>query len=109
MKLLLIIHRDDAALEAFINATRQANLAGFTVLRSSGIGRTSQRQPLEFGFMGFLTGDANRLENSTLLSFVEDTKLPEVQKLLHDHIKDFGEPGGGMYAVLPVESFGGLE
>jgi hypothetical protein len=109
MKLLVIIHRDDAALEAFVTATRQANLAGFTVLRSSGIGRTSQRQPLEFGFMGFLTGSETRLENSTLLSFVEDAKLPEVQKLLHEHIKDFGTPGGGMYAVLPVESFGGIE
>jgi hypothetical protein len=109
MKLLIIIHRDDTALEAFIAATRQANLAGFTVLRSNGIGRTSQRQPLEFGFMGLLAGSESRLENSTLLSFVEDAKLPEVQKLLLDHIKDFGAPGGGMYAVLPVEAFGGIE
>jgi hypothetical protein len=109
MKLLIVIHRDDAALEAFIAAARQANLAGFTVLRSQGIGRTSQRQPLEFGFMGFLTGSESRLENSTLLSSVEDARLPEVLHLLQDHIKDFGAPGGGMYAVLPVESFGGIE
>jgi hypothetical protein len=109
MKLLLIIHRDDAALEAFITAVRQANLAGFTLLHSSGIGRTSHTQPLEFGFMGLLTGSEGRLENSTLLSFVEDDKLPEVTALLTTHIKDFGTRGGGMYAVLPVESFGGLE
>jgi hypothetical protein len=109
MKLLVVIHRDDAALEAFMAAVRQANLAGFTVLRSSGIGRTSQRQPLEFGFMGILSGSEGRLENSTVLSFVQDSFLAQVQKLLHTHIKDFGAPGGGMYAVLPVESFGGIE
>jgi hypothetical protein len=109
MKLLVVIHRDDAALEAFMTAVRQSNLAGFTLLRSSGIGRTSQRQPLEFGFMGLLSGNEGRLENSTVLSFVEESKLPEVQALLHSHVKDFGAPGGGMYAVLPVESFGGIE
>lgn len=90
-------------------AVRQANMAGFTLLRSSGIGRTSQRQSLEFGFMGLLLQDSTRLENSTLLSFVEDGNLPKVLQLLTDHIKDFGAPGGGMYAVLPVESFGGIE
>jgi nitrogen regulatory protein PII len=110
MKLLIIIHRDDTALEAFIEAARQANLAGFTLIRSSGIGRTSQHQPLEFGFMGLLTGQNNtRLENSTLLSFVHDQHLTRVLELLNQHIKDFNAPGGGMYAVLPVESYGGVE
>ncbi|MFN3266748.1 MAG: hypothetical protein ACK41E_07910 [Deinococcales bacterium] len=109
MKLLMVIHRDDAALESFIAAVRQANLAGITLLRSSGVGRNSQRHPLEFGFMGFLVENAERLENTTLLSFIEDDNLPKVLQLLEQHITDFAASGGGMYAVLPVESHGGIE
>lgn len=106
----MIIHRDDAALEAFIEAVRSENLTGFTLLRSSGIGRTTEAKPLEFSFMDLLKGqDSSRLENSTLLSFVDDERLARVIELLKQHITDFDAPGGGMYAVLPVESFGGVE
>jgi hypothetical protein len=112
--LLVLIHRDTAALEAFFGDVRRENLAGFTLLRSSGVGRTSDRVPLEFssgGLLSLLTGsgESDRLENTTALSFVEDAHLPRVLELLRARITDLGQPGGGLYTVLPVESSGGLE
>ncbi len=114
MKLLMIVHRDDAALEAFIGAVRQEHLAGFTLTRSGGVGRTSQKPIEEMrigGFLGFLTGnnEDTRLKNITLWSVVHDERLPRVLELLNQHIPDVDQVGGGLYVVLPVESFGGLE
>jgi hypothetical protein len=114
MKLLLIVHRDDAALGQFIDAVREEKLAGFTTMRSSGIGRTSDKHVEEFGvggFLGLLTGahQGSNLENTTLWSLVRDEQMPRVLELLHRFIQDFDAPGGGLYAVMPVESFGGVE
>jgi hypothetical protein len=114
MKLLVVIHRDNAALEAFFQDVRRENLAGFTVLRSSGVGRTSERVPLEFsggGLLSLLTGsgEAGRLENTTALSFVDDTRLERVLAILRTHLTDLNKPGSGLYAVLNVETSGGLE
>jgi nitrogen regulatory protein PII len=115
MKLLMVIHRDDSELERFLSAVRAENLAGFTLMRSSGVGRTSQKIPLEFGMgglMGLLTGESDkstRLENTTALSLVHDERLPRVLELLNQHCTDVGKPGGGLYAVLNVSDYGGLE
>jgi hypothetical protein len=114
MKLLLIVHRDDAALGQFIGAVRKQQLAGFTTMRSSGIGRTSDKHVEEVGiggFLGFLTGvhQGSNLHNTTLWSLVHDHQMPRVLELLHQYIQDFDAPGGGLYCVLPVESFGGVE
>jgi Ni,Fe-hydrogenase III large subunit len=114
MKLLMIVHRDDAALEAFMSAVRQEKLTGFTLARSSGVGRTSQKHIEEMrigGFLGFLTGaeQDTRLENTTLWSVVHEERLPRVLELLKQHIPDVDQPSGGLYVVLPVESFGGVE
>jgi hypothetical protein len=114
MKLLLLVHRDDAALERFIAVVRQQNLAGFSLLPSSGVGRTSDKITTEFGMAGLLglltgAGESQRLRNTTVFSLIHDEHLPKVLEILHQHVTDFGKPGGGVYAVLPVEQFGGLE
>lgn len=112
MKLFLLIHKDDAALEAFFRAVRAEKLAGFTVLPSTGVGRTSEKSVEEFSFKSLarlLNDDGERLKNVTVFSFVEDDKLPRVLELATSHCTDVGKPGAGLYAVLPVEMIAGLD
>jgi hypothetical protein len=115
MKILLIVHRNDEALEQFIQAVRQENLAGFTITPSRGVGRTSQRlNNAEIGIgsvLSLLAGsnEGAKLENTTMWSLVQDDRLPRVLELLKMHVSDFSSQGSGLYAVLPVESFGGVE
>jgi hypothetical protein len=54
-------------------------------------------------------GESDRLENTTAFSLVHDDRLPRVLELLRLHCEDFSQPGSGLYAVLNVAEFGGLE
>ncbi|MEZ4633249.1 MAG: hypothetical protein R2880_21470 [Deinococcales bacterium] len=110
MKLLIVVHKDDVALDRFMGAARAEKLCGFTLFDSSGIGRTTENKRLEFsigGLSDLLKG--SRFSNSTLLSFVEDERLGRVLELMKHHLGDLEQPGAGLYAVLNVESFGGIE
>ena len=108
--MLLIVHKDDDRLAAFFEAARSAGLSGFTVLPSHGIGHAAgASKPFDFaigGLAGLFSG--GRLENVTALSLVEDGKLPALLGLLKKHLSDLDEPGGGLYAVLPVEQAGSV-
>lgn len=110
MKLLLLVHRDDAALQRLIDAARLERIAGFTILPSRGVGKATQAHPTEFsigGLFNVLQGD--RLENTTVLSLIEDDRVPRMLELVRAHLTDLDQPGGGVYAVLPVDAFGSLE
>jgi hypothetical protein len=112
MKLFLLVHKQDAALEAFFRAVHAEKLAGFTMLPSTGVGRTSQKPLEEFGFGALfraMRDDGEPIKNVTVLSFVSDDKLPRVLELTKLHCTDIGKPGTGLYAVLPVETIAGLE
>ncbi|MGL4612258.1 MAG: hypothetical protein ACRCYY_21690 [Trueperaceae bacterium] len=111
MKLFLFVHKDDTALASFIKAARVEQLTGFTLLPSTGAGRTSQK-PIEefaFGFSRLLRGEGERLKNVTLFSVIADDKLPRLIELMKQHCTDIGQPGAGLYVVLPIEAAGGLE
>ena len=106
----MLVHRDDAALQRFIDAARAEKLAGFTILPSHGVGRGTDAHPTEFsvgGLLNLLQGD--RLENTTVLSLVSEDRLPRMLELVRAHLTDLDQPGGGVYAVLPVDAFGSLE
>jgi hypothetical protein len=111
MKLFLLIHKDDAALESFIRAVRAEKLTGFTVLPSTGVGRVSQKPFEEFSFKALsrlMTEQGERIKNVTLLSFISDDKLPRLLELTKLHCTDIGKPGTGLYAILRVENIVGL-
>jgi len=110
MKLLILIHKDDTVLDAFIQAARAEQLCGFTLLDSSGVGRMSDERRLDFS-VGSLSSilKGSRFSNTTLLSFIEDNRLERVVELLKQHLDDLSQPGAGLYAVLNVDSFGGIE
>jgi hypothetical protein len=40
---------------------------------------------------------------------VADDKLARMLELMREHLTDLDRPGGGVYVVLPVESYGSLE
>lgn len=110
MKFLLIVHRDDMALANFLDAARANGLGGFTLMSSRGIGRARKKENLEVSIGSLaqvLMG--SRLENTTVFTIVADDKLPKLLDLMHEHLNDLDRPGGGVYVVLPVESYGSLE
>jgi hypothetical protein len=112
MKLFLLVHKDDGALANFFQAVRAEKLTGFTVLPSTGVGRMSQKPLEEFSFKALsrlMNDDGERIRNVTVLSFIEDDKLPRLLELTQLHCTDIGKPGAGLYAVLPVEAMAGLE
>lgn len=112
MKLFLLVHKDDAALENFIRSVRAEKLAGFTVLPSTGVGRTSQKPLEEFSFKALsrlMSDGGERIKNVTVFSFIEDDKLPRLLELTRTHCTDIGKPGAGLYAILPVEAIAGLD
>jgi hypothetical protein len=112
MKLFLLVHKDDAALANFFKAVRSEKLTGFTVLPSTGVGRTSQKPLEEFSFRALsrlMNDEGERIKNVTVFSFIEDDKLPRLLELTKLHCTDIGKPGAGLYAVLPVEAIAGLD
>jgi hypothetical protein len=109
MKLFIIVHRDDNALDRFLDAVRQERLVGFTRVASSGWGRSLTDAPSDFtiGSIGrLLTGDSN--SGTTAFSIVPDERLPRLLELLHREIPNIEEPGQGVWALLPVEAGGGM-
>jgi hypothetical protein len=111
MKLFLLVHKQDAALETFIRAVRAEKLTGFTILPSTGVGRASQKPLEEFGFgalFRLLNNSGEPIKNVTLLSFIEDDKLPRLLELTKLHCTNIGKPGTGLYAILNVETIEGL-
>jgi hypothetical protein len=110
MKFLLIVHRDDMALSGFLEAARKEGLGGFTLMPSSGIGRARKQENFEIS-LGNLTRllTGSRLDNTTIFSIVADDKLARMLELMREHLTDLDRPGGGVYVVLPVESYGSLE
>ncbi|MCA9835926.1 MAG: hypothetical protein KC422_03390 [Trueperaceae bacterium] len=110
MKLLLIVHRDEAALETFVTAVRKEKLCGFTMLETTGVGRIAAKEHYEFS-IGSLSKllEGEKLNNTTLFSLVPEERLERVMTLMHKLLPSFSEPGNGIYAVLDVSQFGGLE
>lgn len=110
MKLLMIVYKDNSALDAFMDKVKTENLTGFTILPSHGVGRTSKKTISEFS-IGNLSNlfSSDRTANATVLAVVEDEKLTRVIELLKEHLSAIHEKGGGLWVVLPIDQFGGVD
>ena len=51
----------------------------------------------------------DRISNATVFSVVEDEKLPRVIELIKEELSAIYEEGGGLYVVLPIEQYGGVD
>jgi nitrogen regulatory protein PII len=109
MKLLLVVHKNSTALDAFVHAVREETLAGVTMIPSTGFGRVGRRSREEFHFSIRDVLASRYVHNTTLISIVPDERVPRLVELIEEHIPDIHEPGGGLYAVLPIDQAGGLD
>ncbi len=110
MKLLIIVYKDNESLDIFMDKVKEENLAGFTIMPSQGVGRTSKKKVGEFsiGNLSKLFG-GDRITNATVFSVVEDDKLARVLEILKEELSAIHEHGGGLYVVLPIDQFGGVD
>jgi len=106
----MIVYKDNSALDEFMDKVKAENLTGFTILPSQGVGRTSKKTISEFS-IGNLSNlfSSDRTQNATVLAVVEDEKLPRVVELIKEHLAAIHEKGGGLWVVLPIEQFGGVD
>ena len=109
MKLVLVVHKNSAALDNYVRAVREETLAGVTMIPSTGFGRVGRRAREEFHFSVSHVLASRYVHNTTLLSIVTDEVVPRLVELIEEHVPDIHEPGGGLYAVLPIDQVGGLD
>lgn len=110
MKLLMIVYKDNESLDVFMDKVKEENLAGFTILPSQGVGRESKKKISEFSIGNLsqlFSGD--RISNATVFSVVEDDKLGRVLEVLKQELPAIHDHGGGLYIVLPIDQFGGVD
>ncbi len=110
MKLLIIVYKDNEALDIFMDKVKAENLAGFTIMPSQGVGRESKKKLGEFSIgnlSNLFSGD--RISNATVFSVVEDDNLGRVLEILKEELSAIHEQGGGLYVVLPIDQFGGVD
>ncbi len=108
MKLVLVVHKNTTALEAFMHAVRKETLAGVTMVPSTGFGRSSGKSYEEFQFSIPSVLASRYVRNTTLISVVADERVERMIELIYEHIPDIDEEGGGLYAVLPIDQAGGM-
>ena len=108
MKFVLIVHKDRQALDQFVHAVREEMIAGFTMMGSTGFGRKSRRSSDEFQFSIAQVLEGRYLKNTTMFSIVPDERVERIVELIETHLPDINDPGGGLYAILPVDRVGGL-
>ena len=109
MKLVLLVHKDAGKLDDFVQALRSESLAGVTMVPSTGFGRVGRRARQEFQFSIAQVLASHYVHNTTLFSLVPDERLPRVIELIEEHLTDIYKPGGGFFAILPVDQTGGLD
>jgi nitrogen regulatory protein PII len=108
MKLVIVVHKDYAKIDRLIHAVQAEEVTGFTLLSSHGRGRERGDSHEEFHFsLGHLLAGRD-IQNTTVFSIVPDERVPRLRELIAEHMPDLGQPGTGIFAILPVEETGGL-
>lgn len=108
MKFVFIVYKDLNALDRFVRAVVKEGVAGVTFFPSSGIGRKVGRGTEEFQFSLAAAFESRFATHNTLFSVVPDDRLPRLLELMHLHLPDVDQSGGGLYAVLDVAQAGGV-
>lgn len=107
MKLLVMVLNKEEYLEDVLEAFVELDIRGATILDSVGMGRVLTHDiPIFAGLRSVMAGE--RPFNKTILSVIEDEKVPQVVSAVEQICGDFGEPGTGIIFTLPVDFVKGL-
>ncbi len=107
MKLIVFVLNKEEYLNEVLEAFVELGISGATVIDSVGMGRILAHDiPIFAGFRNLL--QESRPGNKTILSAVEDEKVPLILKTLEQILGDLDEPGNGIFLSLPLDSVKGV-
>ncbi|RMD96684.1 MAG: hypothetical protein D6814_10945 [Calditrichaeota bacterium] len=107
MKVLFIILNKEEYLDEVLEAFLELGLRGATIIDSVGMGRILAYEiPIFAGLRSILPG--NRPFNKTILTLVEDEKIPEIVAAVEQIVGSLEKPGTGIAFSVPVDFVKGL-
>ncbi len=107
MKLLIIILNKEENLDELLEGFLEIDIRGATVVNSQGMGSIITTDiPIFAGLKDLLQG--NRPGNKTILTLVEEDRIPIIIDLFEDIVGKLDQPGNGIIFTLPVDGIFGL-
>ncbi|MBL7033549.1 MAG: hypothetical protein ISR91_05330 [Candidatus Delongbacteria bacterium] len=107
MKLLIIILNKEENLDELLEGFLEMDIRGATVINSKGMGSILTSDiPIFAGLKDLLQG--NRPGNKTILTLVEEDRIPVIVNLFEDVVGKLDQPGNGIIFTLPVADVIGL-
>jgi len=107
VKLLIFVLNRPERLEEIMAGFVEIGITGATIVDSVGMGHILARDiPIFAGFQSLLSG--NRPYNKTVLSVVDDDKVPRAIELIEEICGGFEEAGSGIAFTIPLDRVHGL-
>jgi len=107
VKLLIIILNKEENLDELLEGFLEIDIRGATVVNSQGMGSIITTDiPIFAGLKDLLQG--NRPGNKTILTLVEEDRIPIIIDLFEDIVGKLDQPGNGIIFTLPVDGIFGL-
>ena len=106
-RLLVAVINDPEKMDEILSGFLEVGITGATVISSEGMGQIlSHDIPIFAGLQTLISG--SRPQNRTILSVLQEEKVPEVIAILQDVMGNLESPATGIVFTLPVDQVVGL-
>ncbi len=106
-RLLVAVINDPEKMDEILSGFIEMGITGATVISSEGMGQIlSHDIPIFAGLQTLISG--SRPQNRTILSVLQEEKVPEVIAVLQDVMGNLDSPATGIVFTLPVDQVVGL-